>query len=401
MDQESCSLEHIAKITSDDKPDVGIISRPKRGGHSTGSAGEAQRCCDSLFILFKTNHYAVSPEESAAIADLLSDTHILTRDFDNAILTLRSLKRQVISFSTACKVFTSSVGRLPTEILAENFILARPRYVSEVEGLSSTSTRPHAGLLTSFNAAQVCRRWRQVALGTPWLWNTMHVYGVTDLDQDALHMPLEMLSMTKSVPSYLSVGLLSAHDVFIQMCRKGSLSVFEQKCRGLEVYAAFDRKHTRYLFYDYSKVRELLGRFKRVERLALLKLRLDDFSASASHWHKLAHLHLRVAETSQAHGPVKLPVCPHHTVLALMLNSHITLDLASSSAYPQLTDLSFIGLISRNPLPFCHNGLKRVGVQDTGEERFLDMATLPSLEELSTSIQEYSELQLGELVLRS
>jgi len=335
----------------------------------------------------------------------------LTRDFDDAILALQGLKKNIEDFSRSWKRLNSAIERLPAEILAEIFILARPRYL----GISQTSharSSLHAGLQISFNVAQVCRRWRQISLSTPRLWNTMHVYGAMDLNQDALRAPLEMLSRTASVPSHLTVGLPAVHLRFIQRCRKGPLLAFEKKCRGLEVYAVSGSKHSRYLFFDYSKVQGFLARFSRLERLSLSDCKLDvdptQSTVSSGHWSSLTHLHLglRTELHQTAVTPVTLPDAPFLTVLILDLMVGLSFEPTSLSLYPRLSDFSLFGTVAEASRPFFHGSLKRVGVYRTGSlwndrERFLDLASLPSLEELSTTLDEKREEQLNEFFLRS
>ncbi|EIW84805.1 hypothetical protein CONPUDRAFT_48069, partial [Coniophora puteana RWD-64-598 SS2] len=90
-------------------------------------------------------------------------------DLDSAIYALQNVRTRLSRSATECRRLVSAVGRLPVEILSEIFILARPQYHGlRLDPSDHSSVQKY--LQPSFTVAQVCRRWRSIALGTPRLW---------------------------------------------------------------------------------------------------------------------------------------------------------------------------------------------------------------------------------------
>ncbi|KAJ7134024.1 hypothetical protein C8R43DRAFT_1022215 [Mycena crocata] len=92
---------------------------------------------------------------------------------------------------------------LPNEITSEIFINFLPPYPVRP---------PIIGPLSPSFLCRICRRWRDVALATPWLWSSMQL----DLDENALHQQqLSVLEtwLKRSGSCSLSISLRREDDV--------------------------------------------------------------------------------------------------------------------------------------------------------------------------------------------
>lgn len=121
-----------------------------------------------------TNHIPSTAELQSLQALLVHPCHELSRlekEIDRVqttLLDLLSAKRIVVDYIEAHRALISPVRQIPPETLAEIFVHCLPdsSYSYPVRDLNQ------APLILTI----ICRDWRRIALSTPQLWNTLHVY---------------------------------------------------------------------------------------------------------------------------------------------------------------------------------------------------------------------------------
>ncbi|EIW84816.1 hypothetical protein CONPUDRAFT_149684 [Coniophora puteana RWD-64-598 SS2] len=344
-----------------------------------------------------TNCFATIPnaEETADIRRAISSASLMRQELGDVIAALGYLQKSLGIFSDTYKRSISAVGRLPAEILTDIFLLSRTQYLGIEHSAHKTARNiVHA----SFNVAQICKHWRNIALNTPRLWNTIHLIGAKDIATERLYAQLEILSRTASVSPYLVIGLPAAHVRFLQRCdNKELLRTFQKKCKGLDVYTVQENKNHPNHIADYASIWPVLIGFKQLEKLTLSDVLLSEPAIEHTTWVNLTHLHLQTKGGPITSAFFGMSPMPDLRVLILHLVGEIRLDL---DFYPNLTDLYFSGSIKADP--FYHEKLERLLISDDKAlGSFLEAATLPSLKELGTYINDITEAPLTEFLLRS
>ncbi|EIW84750.1 hypothetical protein CONPUDRAFT_149619 [Coniophora puteana RWD-64-598 SS2] len=340
----------------------------------------------------------VSPQDTAEIDQFMARASRLVQHIDHTVSTLSTLRLQLDRSKRACRRLTSAMGRLPVEILTQIFVLARHCYTSNDADMR--------GLHISFNVAQVCRRWRHVALNTPRLWNTMYVPVTKDLDEATVQESREMLSRSSSVPSFLVVGIQPPRVPFLQKCRKGLFSPFEEVCVGVDMYPLSNTGKKAFHF-DYSAVKGFLVRFKKLERLNLTNCRLDaDLSTLSTNFRNLTHLHLFLVRADHDDTSRNFPALAMPSMRVLILESVFDCILfpttSFSENFPKLTDFHLSGDISlRRTGAFSHPGLKRLSLGSVPNALSLPFSEFPALTELALPLVEDTEENLSRFILRS
>ncbi|EIW84758.1 hypothetical protein CONPUDRAFT_149629 [Coniophora puteana RWD-64-598 SS2] len=340
-------------------------------------------------------------DDTAGIRRFANDVSVVSRDLDQVLTTLKT-KLQITTHA-APKRFISAVERLPVESLSKIFILTRPR--PKIEHIDHYFGTLDEGFGVSFNASQVCRRWRSIALDLPRLWTPIHLIGSQATLKSKLEPQLTMLSRTASLPVYLVVGIPSVNVQFLNRCEKGLLSTFEERCKGIDIYAVQDKKKNTVSF-PYTKIRGLLSRFDKVEKLMLIGFDFDtDLTAPFTSWRNLTHLHVRLCSQNSVQVFCSFSI-PRLNVLVLELDRGTILpDLASISySYPNLTDFFICGQFSQRSEPLYHSQIERLAVIRAGARGcsfLLDTAIVPSLTELAVSFDSNTENLVAGLVSRS
>jgi len=104
---------------------------------------------------------------------ILKSMDRLVNELDSITGTLRSLRHTVSQRKLEYHNLLSPACSLPFELLRLIFIDALPDVYlrSNVNYIYA----PRTGRTVSFNVAQVCRRWREVALAIPTLWNLVYI----------------------------------------------------------------------------------------------------------------------------------------------------------------------------------------------------------------------------------
>ncbi|KAJ7157834.1 hypothetical protein C8R46DRAFT_1355461 [Mycena filopes] len=110
----------------------------------------------------------VAEEAPAELARYDAEIERLKESIDQ----LSSERATLAWYSDGCRSVASPVRRLPTELLAEVFDMCAPEG-QEVMSETTTSTEEVERLAKKYllQLAQVCSRWRSVAMGTPNLWS--------------------------------------------------------------------------------------------------------------------------------------------------------------------------------------------------------------------------------------
>ncbi|KAJ8084968.1 hypothetical protein PM082_003745 [Marasmius tenuissimus] len=115
--------------------------------------------------VFSTN-YAPSPLEVADLHRIIHEPEARIRELEAEISRLQSERDRLQAFVNNHRQLLSPVRRLPVEVLKEIFVQCLP-----VEHLPITSTTEFPLLLT-----RICRHWKEVAITTPHLWCSIHIY---------------------------------------------------------------------------------------------------------------------------------------------------------------------------------------------------------------------------------
>ncbi|EIW84525.1 hypothetical protein CONPUDRAFT_49867, partial [Coniophora puteana RWD-64-598 SS2] len=124
----------------------------------------------------KTNYSVGTDEEKGGINLLISAISLMMGDIRAISATLTHLYKSLTRSHKAHLRLISSVGRIPPELLSDIFILSGTAEAAHLppHEASIPYFHHHSKVKLSasgrLNVAQVCRRWRNIALGTPKLW---------------------------------------------------------------------------------------------------------------------------------------------------------------------------------------------------------------------------------------
>ncbi|KAF5382821.1 hypothetical protein D9757_007311 [Collybiopsis confluens] len=165
--------------------------------------GASWRVSDSPFAsLIGTNHVPTRIERNTLDALLIDPQLELSRlqsemrRIQTELEGVARRKQEVEEYIVAHRALASLERQLPPEILAEVFAQCLPKY--------GTRDLDEAPLVLT----RVCRNWRQIALGTPRLWTSLHVYLPPNLSDVACSQRIEgvtaWLERSGSLPIRLS-----------------------------------------------------------------------------------------------------------------------------------------------------------------------------------------------------
>lgn len=176
----------------------------------------------------RTNHIPSSLERNRIFESILeAQKHILR--YDEEIARLRSLTADVERGRTELQRYVDAhrglvhapVRAVPTELLSEIFMLAKPHYRSD-------RINSRLGLMP-LRVGQVCTRWRNVALSTERLWSDISVGSIRgDKDGRSPALVLVETYLTRSGSRPLSIRIaemkhtLENDRVFIALARESS-----------------------------------------------------------------------------------------------------------------------------------------------------------------------------------
>ncbi|KAJ3756999.1 hypothetical protein EV360DRAFT_84430 [Lentinula raphanica] len=131
----------------------------------------------SPFIESMGTNYAPSPDEILELKALLIQPYAELARLESEIARALCEKEKISSFIEAHRALMSPVRQIPEEVLAEIFLHCLP--TDRNFAIRSLDEAPL--LLTT-----ICRDWRRVALDTPRLWSTLHVYLPPHLSTQAI-----------------------------------------------------------------------------------------------------------------------------------------------------------------------------------------------------------------------
>ncbi|KAK0466620.1 hypothetical protein IW261DRAFT_1407309, partial [Armillaria novae-zelandiae] len=156
-----------------------------------------------------------TPIETQSLQATLSETPNRIAELDSLIDSTTSLLRyltndrnQALENQANAKMILSPCRRLPSELLADIFIRCslRDRYSSPLD--------PH-GL--HWTLSHVCRKWREVAIGTPQIWSRICLFFVNDrlLNGSRIHEAAFMLGVVldRARPHDLDVFIQFEDDI--------------------------------------------------------------------------------------------------------------------------------------------------------------------------------------------
>ncbi|EIW84497.1 hypothetical protein CONPUDRAFT_49664, partial [Coniophora puteana RWD-64-598 SS2] len=129
----------------------------------------------ALFAETNRGQARTSAQEAHDIKAAISSMSSMVEDLDSISGHLGKFRRTLDEAMLSHSRLISVVNHIPVELLAEIFKLSAQRDVAK-KGSSGLpqfhhSQRIGANPHGSLNVAQVCRKWREVALSIPSLWN--------------------------------------------------------------------------------------------------------------------------------------------------------------------------------------------------------------------------------------
>ncbi|KAJ7889750.1 hypothetical protein B0H13DRAFT_2666113 [Mycena leptocephala] len=136
---------------------------------------------DQLRELVRTNS---SPPDPTPLRSLIASSGSDIARYETEIRALQEIVNRLISerdalreYIDGCRSVFSPVRRLPTEILAQIFALCAPAPVSYSDVFAPVPSDAFDRVAQShlLRLSQVCIRWYETAMGTPWLWATIEV----------------------------------------------------------------------------------------------------------------------------------------------------------------------------------------------------------------------------------
>ncbi|KIK51663.1 hypothetical protein GYMLUDRAFT_181140, partial [Collybiopsis luxurians FD-317 M1] len=121
----------------------------------------------SPFKFIVGTNYAPSFSELAKIKAFLAEPLRARAQLESELCRLEALLVKSKEYIEAHQALTSPIRQLPSETLAEIFIWCLP-----TDGQYSVRSLKQAPLIFTM----ICRTWRSVALNTPRLWSSIHIY---------------------------------------------------------------------------------------------------------------------------------------------------------------------------------------------------------------------------------
>ncbi|KAK1219770.1 hypothetical protein PQX77_017495 [Marasmius sp. AFHP31] len=123
---------------------------------------------DTPFSRVLNTNYAPSNEERRSIWDLIRGPEEQIRQLDEEISRLQAKRQMLKRFVDLHRALLSPFRRIPADVWRLVFIETLPE---NILGLCTRTTKNSPLLLTT-----ICRSWREIALSTPSLWNSIHIH---------------------------------------------------------------------------------------------------------------------------------------------------------------------------------------------------------------------------------
>ncbi|KAF9259417.1 hypothetical protein L218DRAFT_874821, partial [Marasmius fiardii PR-910] len=120
---------------------------------------------NSPFIQYFGTNYVPSAGETDHINDILVDPLNRLRELDEQSSQLQAERETIQSFVDNHRAIISPFRKLPVDIWSLVFVQCLP------------SSEFAVGIITEapLILTRICRWWREIALSTPGLWNTIHI----------------------------------------------------------------------------------------------------------------------------------------------------------------------------------------------------------------------------------
>ncbi|KAF6757090.1 hypothetical protein DFP72DRAFT_1168388 [Ephemerocybe angulata] len=131
----------------------------------------------SSFLACLGTNYAPTDEEVIVLKDLISERERLALRLNARIdelraelLTVMDIRSQHLQFIEGHRAILSPIRRVPDDILLAIFLAS----LSDIDAMPRPVrlSREHPSVV----ASHVCRRWRDLAIGTPRLWSTFNIH---------------------------------------------------------------------------------------------------------------------------------------------------------------------------------------------------------------------------------
>ncbi|KAK1222616.1 hypothetical protein PQX77_014529 [Marasmius sp. AFHP31] len=141
---------------------------------------------DSPFAAVLDTNYAPSTQEIVEMKELLIDPLNRLKEINKEITRLEAERRRLQTFIDKHKAVLSPFRRFSAELMAEIFAHCLPA------GFRTRDIQQAPLLLT-----RVCRSWRAMALGTPKLWDAIHINLPVPLNEHEQHLYNQLLYARK------------------------------------------------------------------------------------------------------------------------------------------------------------------------------------------------------------
>ncbi|EIW79729.1 hypothetical protein CONPUDRAFT_155122 [Coniophora puteana RWD-64-598 SS2] len=230
----------------------------------------------------KMNHSVATAQEACQVQTILTD---LSSTINIAKGIFSELSRAVTVLEEALVDHTrlvSSSLRIPVELLSTIFILSRTSVLSNRRidrlPLLSSSLTVNALPSGSLNVAQVCRKWRDVTLNIPKLWNMVGIRPTSErITSDMIPAPLKPLTRVRLLPTFVTL------DVSETAVRRAA--DFDGSQQNIPAYNTW--------MSQFQRVTHLTLDNVDLEQLAyLLEDNPEEDNAIASYFDHLTHLHI-------------------------------------------------------------------------------------------------------------
>ncbi|EIW81685.1 hypothetical protein CONPUDRAFT_152603 [Coniophora puteana RWD-64-598 SS2] len=346
-------------------------------------------------ILFADANHFLPPQHHRDVRRIVSGLDTAVSQIDAAGSLLRQLRSTaVISRRNHLKLISSPLG-LPNETLSNIFVLALPSLVLS----DPTDVKPYQlyqRLRMALNLADVCKRWREVALATPWLWNLIRIDWPAHHDPDRSR---ELVARSRPLPVYVCVYVNRWAPSFRPACEQGLLAPFRESCRIVDVVAyGADSDQT----LDMGSLLSTLGDWPHLEQLVLPKscVYLTTAPLFVNNIRRL-DVHLTGGDDCRMFFRLRWA---HLESLTLFLGSQAQVDLSSLPYnFPRLEELFLetksVKFFPPPAAPVSHAGLRLLGIctlggfypratdSDGSETMFLEHVTLPRLTTLMIPVR--------------
>ncbi|EIW85973.1 hypothetical protein CONPUDRAFT_160882 [Coniophora puteana RWD-64-598 SS2] len=180
----------------------------------------------------------------------------------------------------------SKINDIPTEVMGSIFSHAAKRITGD------EARTPICSIEQNFT--QVCKRWREIAVASPFLWNLIKLDFQEEKDEKITQPSLELLARSGSVPVHLTIFTRSSFG-FLRQEYGEILDLFFKKCASVEIVQSqnhpFEKSHIQGLINSIPRLKILtltkggvtgdtLQTFQNLQHLSRLRLRLISLSMS-------------------------------------------------------------------------------------------------------------------------